>query len=137
MLTFLDVCFTLKIPNVGDCPHMDGKGRGWMDAPRRVEESVVGMYLNSNKDKSGTVAKPTNCTRLWDPDWHSFGTSRHRNSVPDNARMGLVLSQEIKTYEELVYVYDWAKHEGGLSSNDILDRLSRSGGNRKHWNQSA
>ena len=130
MLTFLDVCFTLKIPNVGDCPHMDGKGRGWMDAPRRVEESVVGMYLNSNKDKSGTVAKPTNCTRLWDPDWHSFGSSRHRTLVPDNARMGLVLSQEIKTYDELVYGYDWAKHEGRLSSNDILGRLSRSGGNR-------
>ena len=95
-----------------------------------IRSGDVPQLKVSNKDKSGTVAKPTNCTRLWDPDWHSFGTSRHRNSVPDNARMGLVLSQEIKTYEELVYVYDWAKHEGGLSSNDILDRLSRSGGNK-------
>ena len=130
MLTFLDVCYTLKFPNVGDCPLMDGKGRGWMDAPRRVEESIVGMYLNSSKDKNGTVAKPTNCTRLWDPEWHSFGSSRNRTSVPDDARMGLVLSQEINAYDELVYCYDWAKHEGGLSSKDILGRLSRSGGDR-------
>jgi hypothetical protein len=134
MLSFLDVCFSLKLPNVGDCPLMDGKGRGLMDAPRRVKESVVGMYLNSAKDKTGTVSKPPNCTRLWDPDWTSFGNSKNPISVPDDARMGLVLTKDIQAYDELVYCYDWAKHENSnccrSSSMDIYHRLSKSGGNR-------
>ncbi len=135
MLTFLDVCFTLKFPNVGDCPLMDGKGRGWMDAPRRVKESKVGMYLNSAMDKTGAVAKPPNCTRLWDPDWNTFGSSKNLISVPDDARMGLVLTKDVKAYDELLYTYHWAKHESSTcsrrSQEDIYQVLSRSGGNRR------
>ena len=135
MLASLDVCFTLKIPNAGDCPHMDGKGRGWMDAPRRVAESIVGMYLNSNKDKTGSVTKPSNCTRLWDPDWHSFGSSSYPTTVPDDVRMGLVLSQDVKAYDELLYGYDWAKHESSICSSrsqgNIYQVLSKSGGDRR------
>ena len=115
---------------------MDGKGRASMDAPRRVKSSKVGMYLNSSKDSRGTPAKPSNCTRLWDPDWNSFGSSRnHISAVPDDASMALALSQNVKAYDELLYCYDWSKHEnsncGKSSSNassNMYQSLSKSGG---------
>jgi hypothetical protein len=130
MMAFLDVCYTLKIPNAGDCPHMDGKGRALMDAPRRVQQSKVGMYLNSTNDSAGTVAKPPNCSRLWDPDWNSLGSGRVSCSVPDNTRMGLVLIKDANAYDELAYKYDWSKHEGTCGKPDIYQTMSKSGGKR-------
>jgi hypothetical protein len=132
MTNFLDVCYTHKIPNVGECPQMDGKGRALMDAPRRVRESKVGMYLNSAKDSAGTVVKPVNCSRLWDPDWHTFGSGKVTCSVPDDARMGLVLTKDVKEYDELEYSYDWSKHETncGKAPTNLYQLMSRSGGNR-------
>lgn len=130
MTKFLDVCYTLRIPNVGECPHMDGKGRALMDAPRRVQQSKVGMYLNSTKDAAGTVEKPPNCSRLWDPDWNLLGRDSCR--VPDNTRMGLGLIKDVKQYDPLEYNYDWAKHERicGNSQAAMYQMLSKSGGNR-------
>ncbi len=59
-------------------------------------ESKVGMYLNSTKDSAGTVVKTPNCSRLWDPDWKIFGSGRGSCSVPDDARMGLMLIKDVK-----------------------------------------
>jgi hypothetical protein len=138
-IIFLDICYTLRFPNVGESPNLDGKGRGLMDAPRRVKESRTGMYLNSVKDKTGRTIQQPNCMRLWDPDWRTFGSSKRHCSVPDDARMGLVLSENVKQYDELVYSYDWAKSEiecgkapnsKAPSDTKILNRLSKSGGNR-------
>jgi hypothetical protein len=132
MTKFLDVCYTLRIPNVGECPHMDGKGRALMDAPRRVQESKVGMYLNSTKNSAGKVVKTVNCSRLWDPEWKGFGSGSGPCSVPDDARMGLVLIRDVKEYDELEYSYDWSKHESscGKAVPDIYQSMSKSGGNR-------
>jgi hypothetical protein len=127
MTKFLDVCYTLRIPNVGECPHMDGKGRALMDAPRRVQQSKVGMYLNSTKDAAGTVEKPPNCSRLWDPDWKGLG--RDSFPVPDNTRMGLGLIKNVEQYDQLEYNYDWYKHEATCKA-DLYQTLSKSGGNR-------
>jgi hypothetical protein len=113
---------------------MDGKGRALMDAPRRVQESKVGMYLNSTKDSAGTVVKTPNCSRLWDPDWKMFGSGSLSGpcSVPDDARMGLVLIKDVKEYDELEYSYDWSKHETscGKAPTGIYQLISKSGGNR-------
>jgi hypothetical protein len=130
MTKFLDVCYTLRIPNVGECPHMDGKGRALMDAPRRVQESKVGMYLNSTKNSAGKVVKTVNCSRLWDPEWKGFGSGSGPCSVPDDARMGLVLIRDVKEYDELEYSYDWSKHESTCGKADIYQSMSKSGGNR-------
>jgi hypothetical protein len=110
---------------------MDGKGRALMDAPRRVQQSKVGMYLNSTKDSAGTIKKPPNCSRLWDPDWKGFGSGSGPCSVPDDARMGLVLIKDVKEYDELEYSYDWSKHESSCGkAADIYQSMSKSGGNR-------
>jgi hypothetical protein len=129
MTKFLDVCYTLRIPNVGECPHMDGKGRALMDAPRRVQQSKVGMYLNSTKDAAGTVEKPPNCSRLWDPDWKGLG--RDSCPVPENTRMGLGLIKNVEQYDQLEYNYDWSKHETTCGkASSIYQTMSKSGGNR-------
>jgi hypothetical protein len=130
MTNFLDICYTLRIPNVGECPHIDGKGRALMDAPRRVQQSKVGMYLNSAKNSAGKVVKTVNCSRQWDPDWKGFGSGSGPCSVPDDARMGLVLIRDVKEYDELVYSYDWSKHEAscGKAQTDLYEALAKSGG---------
>jgi hypothetical protein len=132
MTNFLDVCYTLRIPTVGECPHIDGKGRALMDAPRRVQQSKVGMYLNSTRDSAGTIKKSPNCSRLWDPDWKGFGSGSGPCSVPDDTRMGLVLIKDVKEYDELEYSYDWSKHESscGKAQTTIYEQMRRSGGNR-------
>jgi hypothetical protein len=132
MTNFLDICYTLRIPTVGECPHIDGKGRALTDAPRRVQQSKVGMYLNSTKNSAGSVEKSPNCSRLWDPDWKGFGSGSGPCSVPDDARMGLVLVKGVKEYDELEYSYDWSKHESscGKAQTDLYEALARSGGIR-------
>jgi hypothetical protein len=130
MTNFLDVCYTLRIPTVGECPHIDGKGRALTDAPRRVQQSKVGMYLNSVKNSAGKVVKTPNCSRQWDPDWKGFGSGSGPCSVPDDARMGLVLIRDVKEYDELEYSYDWSKHEAscGKAQTDLYEALAKSGG---------
>jgi hypothetical protein len=44
--------------------------------------------------------------------------------------MVLVLSQDVKAYDELEYSYDWSKHESTCGKADIYQSMSKSGGNR-------
>ena len=130
--SWLDITYVLKIPNMGECPLIDGKDRDVLDAQNRVESSDVGMYLNSTKDEQNMNAKPCNCTRLWDPEWKTLGSSKSPSTVPDDIRMGLVLNKEVNMYDELMYRYDWYKTENesnrGKKHREILDTFARSGG---------
>jgi hypothetical protein len=90
---------------------IDGKARGIFDTPKHVEDSIVGMYLNSTKDEKNVASKRSNCCRLWDPDWTTYGSDKSVCTVSNDRRMGLYLLRPVKMYEELVYAYDWSKHE--------------------------
>ena len=129
---YVDITLQLGLPILRGHPYIEGKDRRVDDAPRRVEISGVGMYLNSSKDATNVNAKPANCGRLWDPEWKKFGPSNAPSFVPDDVRMGLVLLVDVKMYEELLYAYDWAKSEvkSGRSTrtDKTLQVLSRSGG---------
>ena len=133
-LKFLDICFLLRLPSTGDCPCIDGKDRGILDAPKHVEESIIGMYLNSTKDEKNMNSRIRNCGRLWDPEWKTFGSDKSVGTVSDDPRMLLTLIKKVEMYEELVYTYDWKKSEEksgrGQGAAGILANLSRSGGNR-------
>jgi hypothetical protein len=131
-LKFLDNRFMLRFPNTGECPCIDGKDRGILDAPNHVEEANVGMYLNSTKNIMNVADKPCNCGRDWYPPWTSYGSDKSLESVEsfDKRRMGLVLLFQVKVYDELVYHYDWSKTERECRPNDVLRTLSNSGGRR-------
>jgi hypothetical protein len=132
----LDITYVLKIPNMPGGPFIDGKDRDVLCAQRRVQTSDVGMYLNSTKDELNQNSKPCNCTRLWDPEWRTLGSSRSPSSVPNNIRMGLVLCKEVNMYDELMYPYDWSKSETVSNrrqrERDILHSFAKSGGGDKH-----
>jgi hypothetical protein len=110
-LKFMDTRYCLKWPNTGETPCTDGKDRYIMETPQRVENSIMGMYLNSNKNQLNGVAGNINCTRAWDPDWSSLGANKSVQQLRSPVRMGLVLARDVDEYEELLYTYDWKKHE--------------------------
>jgi hypothetical protein len=129
---YIDITYILGIPNLRLYPYIEGKERGISDAPTRVKVSSVGMYLNSCKDAINVNATPANCGRLWDPEWKTFSPSNAPSFVPDDVRMGLVLLEDVKMYQELVYAYDWAKSEAtsgkATKKGNVLRSLSMSGG---------
>jgi hypothetical protein len=131
-IALLDTCYLLKYPNTGGAC-MDGKDRGIVDAPKLVEDSTVGMFLNSCKDELNCCsdASKINCTRSWDPPWTTFGSDRSVVDSFDDRRMALQLTRPVKMYEELVYSYHWRKSEevsGKRTLQQIMAMMGKGGG---------
>ena len=89
---------------------MDGRPRAFDDTAKSVAAGEVAQYANSCQNESGAHYRVANCSREWNQNWTTLDTSRSIGRIAD-AIMGLRLVRKVQKYEELLYPYNWFKHD--------------------------